>query len=75
MSIPLVQNDLSQKEGERQLLQEKYARRAVHFLEEAVRKDFANVDQLYKLEVFAPLRGREDFQALLNPQNRKSPNN
>src|SRR5262249_3351495 len=61
----LARSDGRLPEGQRRELGEKYARRAVELLREAVRHGFKDVKELKAAPVYEELHDREDFQELL----------
>ena len=63
--IPLAQKDAKLAETKRQELAAAYASKSVALLKQAVAKGYKNVAQMKKDPDLGPLRGREDFKALL----------
>src|SRR5262249_254214 len=70
-AMPLAGKDTKLADAERKKLSESYASQAVAMLRQAVEHGYADLVQLKNGAVFAPLRGREDFQKVVKELEKK----
>jgi len=70
--VTLAEKDGALSDDERQALAKSYADQAMEYLREAVRRGYKNAATLKTHAALAPLKGRPDFQQLVQELEAKS---